>query len=443
MALDNNVGPMPLDELRSHFPPNKPGFEPSQDKGPPHLSATGGSGENRTNTYTQYAEEESPALPAATERQAKNAGGVASSTGQQDGTVQRPLKFFHDGPLFGLDIGYSSLKVMQIDLKHGDIPKVIGYGVSDYYPTNTISKGEILDHQTLAQKLNEMFAKRLIGSINTRMVACTIPTSYTFSRTLRLPKMEKEHLAEAVRLEAEQYIPLPADKLYIDYEILSTGQENIDLLVVACPKNIIESYMKFLNIAGLEPVALEPTMNAATRLFGLADPSHNKPSLLIDVGSVATDIAVYDQVMTVNSTLPAGSDNITALIARRLGVNTKQAYVIKNQHGIAYSDKLREISEALMPLLNNLVREARKILRYYEERSAHHQKVAQIILIGGGATMPGLSEYISKEMGLPAKRLDPWRKIDFDKLGPPAEFAKSMYITVAGEAVLNSREVFK
>src|SRR3989338_6965472 len=118
------------------------------------------------------------------------------------------VKFFHDGPLFGLDIGYSSMKVMQMDMSHKGMPQVVGYGVSDYYPRDTIDRGEIKNLGLLSQRLNELFDNRLIGSISTKTVACTLPSSFTFSRTLRLPHMEKEHLAEAVRLEAEQYIPL-------------------------------------------------------------------------------------------------------------------------------------------------------------------------------------------------------------------------------------------
>ncbi len=351
------------------------------------------------------------------------------------------FNFYHDEPLFGLDIGYTSMKVMQLAPTR-DRPKVVGYGVSNFYPMSLIQNGEIVNFKGLAKYLHELFEDGLIGSISTRRVACSIPTSHTFSRPMKLPPMEKDELAEAVHLEAEQYIPVPAEKLYLDYDILRSDEEGTDLLVVATPKNIIDSYMKFLELVGLEPVAMEPTMNATARLFGLADPSHAQPSVLVDFGSIAVDLAVFDKTIFVNSTVNGGSDTLTTLIAQQLGISVQQAFGIKSKYGISYSEKLGSIMNAAQPILDNLIRETRKIIRYYDERTSKEQKITQIITTGGGATLSGLSEFLSRQLNLPTRMLDPWHKIDFGELGPPTELAKSMYITVAGEAILNPKELF-
>jgi type IV pilus assembly protein PilM len=353
------------------------------------------------------------------------------------------LSFHKEQPLFGLDIGHSSMKIMQLEKGGGKKPKVLGYGVSNYYPENAIANGVIVNYEVLAHTMRELFEERTIGSISTNRVACTVPTSNTFSRPMTLPPMDKKQIDDAVKLEAEQYIPIPLANLYLDYDISHQDETGLDLLVVATPKNIVDSCISFLESAGFEPVALEPTMNAAARLFSIADLSHTEASLLIDFGSVAIDLAVFDKSMFVNSTVTGGSDTLTNLLATNLKISPSDAYIIKNQYGIGPGPKTAQILQASQPILEPMIREIRKIMRYYDERAAgRHRKISQIITTGGGATLPGLNEYLTAQLGVPAHGLDPWPNIDFGSLQTPTTLASSMYITVAGEAILSNQEIY-
>lgn len=348
-------------------------------------------------------------------------------------------------PLFGMDIGHSSLKVMQLEsgTAKTKTPTVVGYGSSERYDVNSISAGVIVDYKAMSSALHDLFEKRLQGAISTRKVACTIPLSHSFSRPLTLPAMPESDLDQAVHLEAEQYIPVAPENLYMDYDVVRHDDKNIEILLVATPKNIIESYMKFLESMGLEPVALEPTMNATARLFGMADPTHTQATVLIDFGAEAIDVAVYDNTLFVNSTVQGGSNTMINSIARSLGVSREEAFKIKNEKGLKLSDDLRDIGQAVKPTLDNLVREIRKIMRYHSERAtASGRQVTQAVTTGGGANMPGLSEYLSKELGIVVRMLDPWQKINFGTLKPPDELERSMFTTAAGEAVLDMNEVF-
>lgn len=353
------------------------------------------------------------------------------------------FKFYHAEPLFGLDIGHSSMKAMQLQTSPGDQPKVMGYGVSNYYPENAISNGVIVNYDVLAKALHELFNERLVGAITSNQVACTIPTSHTFSRPMKLPIMDKKDIDDAIKLEAEQYIPVPINNLYIDFDIIHEGPDNIELLMMATPRTIIDSCTKFIKSVGLEPVAMEPTMNASARLFNLIDPTSSQPTILIDFGSVATDVAVFDKGIFVNSTVSGGSDTLTSLISKQLGLGISEAYIYKSQYGIGPSDYQQQILLASKPILSALTREVQKIIRYYSERFPDsRQKISQIVTLGGGSAMRGFNEFLSAQLGLPAKNLDPWDKVEFGKLEPPSELAKSMYLTVAGEAILTPEEIF-
>lgn len=349
--------------------------------------------------------------------------------------------FYRDKPLFGLDIGHASLKIMQINKPSAHQSVILGYGISDFAP-EAIQNGEIVKPEIIANAAHELFEKKLVGTISSRRVACSLPTAHTFSRLIKIPVMDHHDILEAIHLEAEQYIPIPLDSLYIDYEISQQDSSGIELLLVATPKKIVDSYLNVLQALSLEPVAFEPNMSAASRLLKLVGNLSSEPSILIDLGSVTTDIAIYDKTLLVASTVNAGGDTMTNLMASSMHLTLPQAVELKGQFGISYSDKQQRIMDAIKPQLQTLIHEIEKSIRYHSERAAKSgNKISQIITVGGGAVLPGLNQYLSRELRLPTQTLDPWQKISFDSLPVPTESERSIYITAAGEAMLNPAEV--
>ncbi len=347
--------------------------------------------------------------------------------------------FYHDKPVFGLDIGFSSLKVMQIsNVNHKQM--VTGYGVTSFDPA-AITEGIITNPESIAKVTHELFSKNIIGEINTRRAAVAIPASRTFNRTMTLPKMASKDISDAVRLEAEQYIPMPIDELYMDYAIVSQTAKEIELLAVAVPKKIIDSYMTLCRLIGVEPVLFETTISSASRLFVHAEQS-DIPTILIDLGSLSSDITIYDKTLIVTGTVPGGGDSFSTLIADKLNVSRQEAHVIKTKYGLGVSKKQKEIVESLTPILDQLGKEIRRMVRYYEERSNTDKKIGQVVTIGGGANMPGLSEHLTNMLRLPVRMCDPWQHLDFAGLQPPNTVEKSMYVTVSGLSLTNPKEVF-
>lgn len=349
--------------------------------------------------------------------------------------------FYHDKPLFGLDIGHSTIKAMQIENGSGKTPTIAGYAISSFQP-DAIRNGEIIKPEILAEAIHNLFEKNLVGSLNSHRVACALPTSHTFSRPMKLPPMDQHDIVEATQLEASQYIPVPLDSLYLDYEITSRSEQGLEILLVATPRKIVDSYISLLKSLKLEPVVFEPSINAASRLLQLAAKTAAEPSILVDLGSVTTDIAVFDKTLLVSSTINDGGDTFTGLIAKGMHMSDSQAVALKEQFGIAFSEKQQRIVDAIKPQLDNLIREIQKAIRYHSERAAQSGKhIAKVVTLGGGAMMPGLNHYLSIELRLPCENFDPWQLITFGSLTPPAEADRSMYITAAGEAMLNPIEV--
>lgn len=347
--------------------------------------------------------------------------------------------FYHDKPIFGLDIGLSSIKAMQMD-DSGKKLKVKGYGAKRF-DTTAATEGVITKPQVLATAIQELLTTGLVGKIDARRVCLTVPAARTFIRSMTIPAIAAKDLAEAVQLEVEQYIPAPINELYLDYNVIRRTEKETELLVVAAPQKVIDSYLALAKLLDLEVVAMEPTIVAASRLFAKLEHA-NASTILIDFGSISSDIIVYDETLITADTVMGGGDNFTGLIAKQLNIQPHEAYFIKTTYGLSKSLKQKDIMQALAPVLEQLVKEIKRIIRYYEERSSSDKKITQIVTLGGGANMPGLNEYLTDTLRLPTRTFASWLKIDFQDLQPPTDAEQPMYTTVAGLAMLDAKELF-
>lgn len=348
--------------------------------------------------------------------------------------------FYKDKPIFGLDIGFDSIKVMQLG-SFSNGYKLIGYGISTFDP-KAIKEGSIVDYESLANAIKELFSSRIIGEITTRRVAISIPAILTYTHSLTLPLIKDDELNEAVELESEQYIPVPLDELYMDYEVIGKTDKEIEVLSVAVPKKIVDSYLYLMEILGLEVITFETSISSSGRLFKTLEPNSDIPSVIIDFGSISADIAIFDNTNIVSSTLPAGGDIFTNLISERLGVSKQEAHIIKTKYGMGKSKRQAEIIEVMEPQLDQLVREVRRMMRYYSERTESKKKIGQVITMGGGANMPGFSDWLTNALRLPVRTYDPWQSFDMHKIKIPTQDEKSVYATVAGLCLINPAELF-
>ena len=354
--------------------------------------------------------------------------------------------FFHDKPLFGLDIGHGSLKVMQLEQKPSGAakknykPKVVGYGFIAF-DKSAQENGVIVKPEIIAKAAHELFDKHLIGDVTTRRASLAIPAYRTFTRSIQMPKLTKKQLAEAIELEAEQYISMPLDETYLDYSVIRENKDNMDVFIVAVPKDIVDSYLELAQIIGVEVVLIEPTLSSSGRLFEL-DERSDMASFTIDFGSLSSDISIVDKHILVTGTVQGGGANFTSSIKTDLNVTQEEAGLIKTRYGLGLSKRQSEIKQALEPTLKQIVKEIQRMMRYYEEHYGTERPIGQIITLGGGANMPGLSDYLTDMLRLPVRHNDPWQYLDYTGLQPPSSADKPMYTTVAGLSLAEPKEVF-
>jgi type IV pilus assembly protein PilM len=348
--------------------------------------------------------------------------------------VRVPL-IYKDTPQFGLDIGTHTVKAVQLR-RSGHKTTVQGYGYA-YFPREAVVEGIIVDPEQMAEAIKPLLQKLSFGKLTSKRAITSLPAAKLFTRTLQLPHMSDADLSQAVQYEVEQYVPVPLTDLYIDYEIINNtpGPEgHIDVLMMAAPRAIVDSYLKLFDKLGLEMGAIEGSMTAVVRAL-LHSGDAGGSTLVMDIGSVSSDLTIYDRFTPLTGSVNIGGETYTDTLIKTLGIKPDQANEIKIKFGIAPSDLREKVFSALEPQFKAVAKEVRRVVKFYQDRGDGKQKVQSMVISGGTASMPGLDNYYLAEIGLPLKIADPWRNIELGKSQLDSRREAPMYATAIGLAL--------
>jgi len=328
---------------------------------------------------------------------------------------------------------------MCLDIRRGEVSCFGSVDVDPERMQAAMKEGNVT---YIVENLTTLLHDKVIGSVGSKKVAVSIPAALAFTRTLTIPVKAERALKSAVELEAEQYIPVPVSGLIIDYQVIGRTATELSVLMCAAPKKIISLVSEAIEQVGLEVVAIEPSLMSVCRLLKATE-SAGLPSIIVDIGAVVTDIAAVDKgMLRVTGSAPIGGNTFTLDIARSLNTSLEQAHQLKVLYGLSFSTKQEKLNKALQPDLDAIVREVKKLIRYYNDRLGG-AKLEQLLIVGSGANIPGIGDYFTNALFMAARVANPWQKINFGHLSPPARQVKPRYITVAGAASISQEELWK
>jgi len=346
--------------------------------------------------------------------------------------------YFQDKPVIGLDISQTGVKVMAINAKKW---LVTGYGTIDLDPARVTASLEG-DDDYLETSLKTLLAKNILGHLPSNHAVLSVPTGRTFTRTFHAPIDAEKHLKDAIELEINQYIPIPESSLYVDQEITERTKESITVSMSAAPRVLVDRLSQIAMNAGLRICAIEPSISAVARVLINTEEGH-LPTVIVDIGPASTDIAVLDGSIKVTGSIGIGGNTFTLDIAKKLKVPLENAHQLKVLSGLNAGPRQQKIQSALKPNLERILNETRKVMRYYTERLENSKKLEQVLIVGGGSNVPGIGDYFTNSLVMPARVASPWQRLNFGELESPAKQFRSRYITVAGLASVIPEEIWK
>jgi type IV pilus assembly protein PilM len=345
--------------------------------------------------------------------------------------------------MFGLDIGSQTVKFLQLEAHHNKaIVRAYGSTATD---EKIMKDGVIINIPKAAEQVDNLLANHMNGHLTTNRVVMSIPVGHVFTRVLSLPTMSKKELDSAVQLEIEQAVPVASKNLYYDYEVTDTeDSENMLVRMVAAPREIVDSYVGVCDLLGLDLALVQTNIRADAQLCMLYENmTPGSPYIILDVGGNSIDLGILDQTLHVTGTVEEGGNSLTEAIARELHISHAKAHTAKVTKGLGAGPQQAKIKAAVSPILDKVIIEINRMIRFYQERVQEDAEITQILIVGGGANMPGLGDYLTDATHIPSRVSSPWgNHISFGKLEPPEHADLPRFLTCAGLALAHDEEVF-
>ncbi len=309
-----------------------------------------------------------------------------------------------------LDIGSNSIKLIQMSqAKSGwNLDK---FGIS-YLPPEAIVDGSIIDSMTVTSTLVQLMKE---CGVKAKDAVTSLSGHSVIIKKVSMGAMTDEELAESIQWEAEQYIPFPMTDVNIDFQILGEdtgGQGQIDVMLVAVKKDVINDYTNVLNEAGLNPVVVDVDSFALENMMEInyvISPDENL--VMVNIGASITSISVIVGGITIfTRSIPMGGNQFTEEIQRRFNINFKDAEDAKTGEEVAGVDA-NELDEVINSVLSNLTGEIKRSMDFFLAGS-QDLFISKIILSGGGSMTKGLLEMLQEKSGLNVEFVDPFNNID-------------------------------
>jgi len=312
--------------------------------------------------------------------------------------------------IVGIDIGQSTVKITCLS---NDGSKIVLNAIGECKIPKTENK-EINRDKFLNEVGKEI--KNLLNDLKIKdnQAAVSLPENEVISRLVRLPPLRDSEIMDALRFEAETFIPFPLDQVSIDYEIIEKDDAGrLSIFVIAAKNDLINSYLKLFKSIGLELLALESPSIALRRVLVLGMPMVERV-VVIDIGEKYSDIfSINKGNVYFARPLSVGGESLTRAISLNLNLDMASAEEYKKAYGMKESELEGKIRAAIMPVFNDISEEIRKTLALFSEDIGKQSEL--LVLTGGGANLPGMAEELTKTLGIEVQVLQPFINIDTTK----------------------------
>ena len=318
--------------------------------------------------------------------------------------------------LIGLDIGSRAVKAVELTREgHGFV--MTGYGQTEVYSDDQRP-------EAILEVLRE-------NSFHTKRVVTAVYGKSVIVRYLSMVRMPDEDLKNAIRYEADKYIPFDVEDVVLDSQPfeedhLQDGAENeMRVLLVAAKRALIDDHVSLLNGLGLQPTIIDVDSFAVGNAFEMTrgaafyEEDADRAIALLDIGANKTNINIFfGGTSYFTREIYLAGDDFTHAISKRLGLDLDAAEVRKRDPG----DHPEEVMEAVMPSFDDLSSEVMLSFDYFENQ--FDREVEEVYLSGGGARLAGIESAFERILNRPTHRWDPTEGIEIHEGTVDAEVVR-------------------
>lgn len=316
--------------------------------------------------------------------------------------------------LFYLEVGEQVLRVLDAESKNG-IFKIQAAGAQAIQANFFASQADDVK-KTLQESMKKLFAD---SQITKRNVSVVIPDSHSYSRVITMPMLSEKELISAIRFQADQFIPIPIDKVNLDIEVLNEDKANkqLSVLLVAAPTGIVQRLNEVLVQLGLFPEVVTNQAGASLRYIDTIAHAHpdvfvpkeSSTVLFLQCGVSASSLYLLDGKTFLPiqiHTFPLGLEVFSRALRANFQLDDPTLTMLIEKVGFHGSYQKYDVPKILAPVANEYATEIKRFITSTQQQDAKLHAQSMYVM-GAGARLAGLDQFLSRQLAIATSLLNP------------------------------------
>lgn len=325
--------------------------------------------------------------------------------------------------VLGVDIGSSSIKVVQISRKNGHaVLETYGELALGPYSGKGVGESVALSQEKIIEAVKDMLKEKEVN-ITTMSCGMAIPFASSLMAVIEMPDVSRKELEQMIPIEARKYVPVPISEVTLDWYIIPKDKNTeplvpadpntekpkstVEVLIVALHNDTINKYKNIVTNTGLDVGFFEIEIFSTMRSI-LDD--ETKPVLVVDMGASSTKLYIVERgILRASHMVERGSYDITDELSKSLGISLTDAEYLKREKGLLGETNGIELKNVASFTLNYIFTEADRFMLTYQKK--YNKDVSKVVLVGGGSALKGVVPFAKGILETEVIAGDPFSKV--------------------------------
>jgi type IV pilus assembly protein PilM len=301
----------------------------------------------------------------------------------------------------GLDIGSGLVKVAVIDHSRKQ-PELVKVAVVPLL-ADAIVEGEVMDPGIVAEAIQSALAA---AGVKSKQVVTAVGGRDVIIKKIQIERVKEQQARELMRWEAEQHVPFDVESVELDFQILDPHDDGIEMnvLLVAAKRELIESKLRVLTDAGLEPSLVDVDAFALHNAFEVNYPEAMRGIVaLVNIGHDVTNINILeDGVPILTRDITVGTRRFREDLQRERGISADEAQQLLQGY-----DRSAHLDAVLESRGEEIAVGIERAAAFLASSSRTAGAMRAIYTCGGGARIPGLTDALADRLRIPVQQANP------------------------------------
>ena len=326
--------------------------------------------------------------------------------------------------VLGIDIGSSSIKMVQISRKNGHaILETYGELALGPYAGKSVGEATNLSPEKIVEAILDMLKEKEVN-ISTRVCGVAIPFASSLMAVMEMPVQPQRQLEIMIPVEARKYIPVPISEVALDWYIIpkdknpdteqNVVQDNkksniqtLEVLIVALHNDTLLRYKDIVTKTALDASFFEIEIFSTMR--SIMD-QEVAPVLIVDMGATSTKLYIIERgILRSSHSVNRGSQSITDELSKSLGISVVDAEYLKREKGLVGEINGTKIKDVVGLTLNYIFSESNRVVLAYQKK--YNKNVSKVVLVGGGSALKGVVDVAKESFQTEVVAGDPFSKV--------------------------------